>query len=368
MTQNLLRKILCSFFFVLGGLLYSQTVTGTVSDASGTLPGVNVIVKGTSNGVQSDLDGTYSLDNVATDAVLVFSYLGYKTQEVAVDGRSTIDVTLEEDIAQLDAVVVVGYGNQVRKEITTAVTSVGEEEFNQGVINNASQLLQGKVAGLSIYNKGGNPNDNGVIRLRGLSTVGGNTEPLVVIDGVLGQSLNNVDPSDIKNITVLKDGSAAAIYGSRASSGVILVTTKSGRSNQPFSVEYNGQYGVSNAVNQVEIMNRSQFLATGGTDLGADTDWIDEVTRSAFSQVHNIAATGGSENSNYRVAVNYRDTEGILLNSGFEQLNIRGNFTGTLLMINLELTLILHLHKEKVILDLTKRYVMQLCIIQLLRY
>ena len=330
MTQNLLRKILCSFFFVLGGLLYSQTVTGTVSDASGTLPGVNVIVKGTSNGVQSDLDGTYSLDNVATDAVLVFSYLGYKTQEVAVDGRSTIDVTLEEDIAQLDAVVVVGYGNQVRKEITTAVTSVGEEEFNQGVINNASQLLQGKVAGLSIYNKGGNPNDNGVIRLRGLSTVGGNTEPLVVIDGVLGQSLNNVDPSDIKNITVLKDGSAAAIYGSRASSGVILVTTKSGRSNQPFSVEYNGQYGVSNAVNQVEIMNRSQFLATGGTDLGADTDWIDEVTRSAFSQVHNIAATGGSENSNYRVAVNYRDTEGILLNSGFEQLNIRGNFTGTL--------------------------------------
>ena len=117
MTQNLLRKILCSFFFVLGGLLYSQTVTGTVSDASGKLPGVNVIVKGTSNGVQSDLDGTYSLDNVATDAVLVFSYLGYKTQEVAVDGRSTIDVTLEEDIAQLDAVVVVGYGNQVRKEI-----------------------------------------------------------------------------------------------------------------------------------------------------------------------------------------------------------------------------------------------------------
>ncbi|WP_411893428.1 SusC/RagA family TonB-linked outer membrane protein [Winogradskyella sp. A2] len=330
MTQNLLRKILCSFFFVLGGILYSQTVTGTVSDAAGTLPGVNVIVKGTTNGAQTDLDGTYTLDDVASDAVLVFSYLGFKTQEIAVNGRSVIDVILEEDVAQLEAVVVVGYGNQVRKEITTAVTSVSEEEFNKGVINNASQLLQGKVAGLSVYNKGGNPNDNGIIRLRGLSTVGGNTEPLVVIDGVLGQSLNNVDPSDIKNITVLKDGSAAAIYGSRASSGVILVTTKSGRSNQPFSVEYNGQYGVSDAINEVEIMNRSQFLATGGTDLGSDTDWVDEVTRSAFSQVHNIAMSGGAENTNYRVAVNYRDTEGILLNSGFEQLNVRGNFTGTL--------------------------------------
>ncbi|MCA0132516.1 SusC/RagA family TonB-linked outer membrane protein [Winogradskyella alexanderae] len=330
MTQNLLRKILSSFFLVLGSIMYAQTVTGTVSDVTGTLPGVNVIVKGTTNGVQTDLDGTYTLNNVASDAVIVFSYLGYKTQEVAVNGRSVIDVTLEEDVAQLEAVVVVGYGNQVRKEITTAVTSVSEEEFNKGVINNASQLLQGKVAGLSVYNRGGNPNDSGVIRLRGLSTVGGNTEPLVVIDGVLGQSLSNVDPSDIKNITVLKDGSAAAIYGSRASSGVILVTTKSGRTNQPFSVDYNGQYGVSDAINPVEIMNRQQFLATGGTDLGSDTDWVDEVTRSAFSQVHNIAMSGGAENTNYRVAVNYRDTEGILINSGFEQLNIRGNFTGTL--------------------------------------
>jgi iron complex outermembrane receptor protein len=330
MTQNLLRKIVCSFFFVLGGLLYSQTVTGTVSDATGPLPGVNVIVKGTSNGAQTDLDGKYTVTNVGSDAVLVFSYLGYLTQEIPVNGQSTINVSLEEDAAQLETVVVVGYGNQVRKEITTAVTSVSEEEFNQGVINNASQLLQGKVAGLSIYNKGGNPNDSGVIRLRGLSTVGGNTEPLVVIDGVLGQSLNNVDPSDIKNITVLKDGSAAAIYGSRASSGVILVTTKSGRSNQPFTVEYSGQYGVSGAINQIEVMNRQEFLAVGGTDLGSDTNWIDEVTRNAFSQVHNVAASGGAENSNYRVSFNYRDTDGILINSGFEQFNVRGNFTGRL--------------------------------------
>lgn len=330
MTQNLLRKILCSFFFVLGGLIYSQTVTGTVSDATGPLPGVNVIVKGTSNGAQTDLDGKYTISDAGSGAVLVFSYLGYLTQEVEVGSRSVVDVILEEDIAQLETVVVVGYGNQVRKEITTAVTSVGEEEFNRGTINNASQLLQGKVAGLSIYNKGGNPNDSGVIRLRGLSTVGGNTEPLVVIDGVLGQSLSNVDPSDIKNITVLKDGSAAAIYGSRASSGVILVTTKSGKSNQPFTVEYNGQYGVSGAVNQIELMNRQEFLAVGGTDLGSDTNWIDEVTRNAFSQVHNIAASGGAENSNYRVAFNFRDTDGILINSGFEQVNVRANFTGRL--------------------------------------
>lgn len=333
MKVKLRMHLLAFLCFVLcsSALIAQQTVTGTVTGEDGPLPGVSVVIKGTSQGTETDFDGKYSLDNVASDATLVYSFIGYKTTEVAVDGRSEIDVTLEVDAQALDEVVVVGYGSAVKKEITTAVTSVSTEDFNQGVIQEPTQLLQGKVAGLSIYNKGGDPNSAGTIRLRGLSTVGGNTQPLVVIDGVLGQSLSNVDPADIENITVLKDGSAAAIYGTRGSSGVILVTTKSGKSGQPFSVNYNGQFSISSIANEIDIMNREEFLAVGGTDLGSDTDWRDEVTRNAFTSVHNIAAIGGSDNANYRVSLNYRDAEGILDNSGFEQVNVRAKVSGKIL-------------------------------------
>ena len=331
MKFNLLKQLMFFGIMLCSSVMLAQTVTGTVTSSDGPLPGVSVIVKGTSNGASTDFDGKYSIDNVASDAILVFSSIGYTTKEVPVNGQSTVDVMLEEDSQALDEVVVVGYGSTTRKEVTTAVTSVGEEDFNKGVIADATQLLQGKVAGLTIYNKGGNPNSNATIRLRGISTVGGNTQPLVVIDGVLGQSLSNVDPSDIENITVLKDGSAAAIYGTRGSSGVILVTTKSGKNGQPFNVSYNGQYSVASIGNQIDIMDRSTFLATGGTDLGADTDWIDEVTRNAVSTVHNIAAVGGTESANYRVSANFRDTEGILIGSGFDQFNVRTKLSGKML-------------------------------------
>ncbi|NJB36735.1 SusC/RagA family TonB-linked outer membrane protein [Croceivirga sp. JEA036] len=338
MKITLLKSLLLLGAFVCFGSIQAQTVSGTVSDANGPLPGASVLVKGTTNGTQTDFDGNYTLNNVDSGATLVFSYIGFSSQEIAVGGQSTINVTLQEDAQALDEVVIVGYGTQVRKEITTAVTSVSTEDFNQGVINEPTQLLQGKVAGLNIVNKGGNPNDTPVIRLRGISTVGGNAEPLVVIDGVLGQSLQNVDPSDIENITVLKDGSAAAIYGTRGSAGVILVTTKSGGANQPFKINYNGQFSSQFAANQIELMNREEFLAAGGTDLGSDTDWRDEVTRNAITQVHNIAATGGSEDANYRVSLNFRDTEGILKNSGFQQFNARTKLTGKILNDKLRIT------------------------------
>lgn len=312
--------------FLCFGLTQAQEVTGTVSDANGPLPGASVVVKGTTTGTQTDFDGNYTI-NAESDATLVFSYVGFKSQEMAVDGQSTVNLTLEEDAQALDEVVVVGYGSTTRKEITTAITSVNSEDFNQGVISEASQLLQGKVAGLSVYNRGGDPNTNATVRLRGISTVGGNAEPLVVIDGVLGQSLDNVDPSDIANITVLKDGSAAAIYGTRGSSGVILVTTKSGKSGD-FKVTYNGQFSTASIARSPAIMGREEFLATGGADLGSDTDWVKEVTRSAFTQVHNIAASGGSDKANYRVSLNFRDSEGILKNSGFKQYNARTKLSG----------------------------------------
>ncbi|MCF7560473.1 SusC/RagA family TonB-linked outer membrane protein [Sabulilitoribacter multivorans] len=320
MKNKLLKKLLLPMVMLFGSFIYAQSVTGTVSDASGPLPGVNVLVKGTSVGTVTDFDGNFQI-NANDGDTLVFSYIGYLTQEVVVSG-TTVNVTLAEDAAQLDEVVVVGYGSTTKKEITSAVTKVGEEEFNRGTINNPSELLQGKVAGLSIYNKGGSPNEDAVIRLRGISTVGSNSSPLIVIDGIIGASLNNIDPSDIDSMTVLKDGSAAAIYGSRGSSGVIIVTTKRGRAGTT-SVDYNGSVAIASIANQVENMSGDEFAAAGGTDLGSRTDWMDLVTRDAVSNIHNVAISGGYDQTSFRVSTNFRDAQGILENSGFKQFNTR---------------------------------------------
>ncbi len=330
MKISLFKKLVMFGAFLCFGLTQAQEVSGTVSDASGPLPGASVVVKGTTNGTQTDFDGNYTLIDIGEDAILEISYIGFMGQEVPVNGQTTIDVTLEEDTQALEEVVVVGYGSQQKKEITTAVTSVNSEDFNQGTINEPTQLLQGKVAGLTVVNKGGDPNRNSTVRLRGISTIGGNAEPLVVIDGVLGGSLNNVDPNDIENITVLKDGSAAAIYGTRGSSGVILVTTKSGKTGQDLQLSYNGQFASSSIANQVKIMNSNEFLAAGGNDLGSSTDWIDEVTRTGFSQVHNVAAVGGTDQVNYRVSANFRNNDGILIGSGYNQFNARTKLTARL--------------------------------------
>jgi len=277
-------------------LMAQRTVSGVITDTDGeALIGANVLEKGTSNGTISDIDGSYSL-SVADGAILVFSYTGFTDQEMVVAGQSTINISLQAG-ALLDEVVVTGYGTQSSKEITSAVVSVGAEDFNKGPINDPAQLLQGKVAGLQVYNRGGDPNGNSTIRLRGLSTIGANAEPLVVVDGVIGASLDNVDPNDIEEINVLKDGSAAAIYGSRGSSGVIIVKTKSGKSGEA-KVTYNGQYSTSSPVNGIPVMSATEFINTGGTDLGSQTNWLDEVTRNGFSHIHNVSVAGGSGQSN----------------------------------------------------------------------
>jgi TonB-linked SusC/RagA family outer membrane protein len=326
----------CSQWLVfLGVLLFSNfafsqtTVTGTITDESTGegLIGASVLVVGTSTGTITDFDGKYSLNVPEGYNTLEFSYTGYSTQRIEIGAQTTIDVALSAG-ELLEEVVVVGYGTQKEKEITSSVTSVDAKDFNQGPITDPAQLLQGKVAGLQVYNRGGDPNSANVIRLRGISTVGANAEPLVVIDGIIGASLANVDPNDIESISVLKDGSASAIYGSRGSSGVILVTTRSGSSNlDRVQFTYNGQVGASSAFNSVPVMNREEFLATGGTDLGADTDWTDEVTRTGITNVHSLAAAGGFGNSTFRISGNYRDADGILEGSGFDQFNARLNFS-----------------------------------------
>ncbi|MGB3849149.1 MAG: SusC/RagA family TonB-linked outer membrane protein [Tunicatimonas sp.] len=328
---------LAASLMLLTGVLYAQekTVTGNVSsDAEGALPGVNVLLKGTSTGTVTDLDGNYRLSVPEAGGTLVFTSIGYASQEVEIGNQSTIDIGLAEDIKALDEIVVIGYGTQEKKEITSAVTSVKAEDFNGGNVNNPSQLIQGKVAGLVIARPGGDPTGNFNIRLRGTSSATGNTSPLIIIDGVPGADLNSVDPSDIASIDVLKDGSAAAIYGTRATNGVILVTTKSGVTGEP-KINYNGYVATDLIANQVDVLNADEYrqlvndpnfaFSNPNLDLGSSTDWFDEVTQVPISHVHNLALSGGTEKTTYRVALNYRDIEALGKNSGFDQLNSRLN-------------------------------------------
>lgn len=320
MKSMLLKCIFTLNMLLLSVSIFAQSISGVVTSEDGPLPGATVQIKGTNTGTSTDFDGNFTI--TANDGdVLIVSFVGFTSQEVTVAGQDQITVNLIAD-NELEEVVVTGYGSQSQREITSAVVTVGSEEFNQGPINDAVQLLQGKVAGLQIYKPGGNPNEDATIRLRGISTLGANTSPLVVIDGVPGATLANIDPNDIETMTVLKDGSAAAIYGARGSSGVILVTTKKGQSGEA-KFDYNGQYSVSSISNEIPVLTAQEFLNNGGTDIGNDTDWIDAITRQGQTQIHNLAASGGIGNTTYRVSANVRDVEGILNNSGFNQLNTR---------------------------------------------
>jgi TonB-linked SusC/RagA family outer membrane protein len=335
MYKSTLWKGSILFIILLGFAISSafsqqRAVTGTVSsEDAGPIPGVNVVIEGTTRGTVTDLDGNYTIEVTGPDAVLIFSYVGMATQTITVGDRSVIDVMMESELKY--EIVVTGYGTQSKKEITSAITKVNSEEFNKGYVSNPAQLIQGKVAGLSISKPGGNPNEEYNIRLRGMSTIGANTQPLVVIDGVVGGSIENVDPNDIESVDVLKDGSAAAIYGTRGSSGVIIVTTKKGRTGTA-NIEYNGQVTAESVGKTPDVMDADEWRAlsteTGlGTDFGENTNWFDETTQTAISQVHNLSMSGGSEKTTYRVSFNYRNGNGIILNTGYTQLNGRLNLT-----------------------------------------
>jgi len=315
-------------FGTLVSFAQERVVTGKVTsadDGSG-IPGVNILEKGTSNGTVSDSDGNFRI-SVGSNATLVFSFVGYQAQEVAVGSQSAVNVSMQSDVTALSEVVVVGYGTQEKKEITSAVTSIKSEDFNKGTVNDPVQLLQGKVAGLNITRAGGDPNGGFNIRLRGVGTIGANAEPLVVIDGIIGGSLSTVDPNDIASIDVLKDGSAAAIYGSRGGSGVILVTTKSGKKGSA-QVSYSGSYAVENVARSIDVMSAAEYRQVPGhIDLGASTDWLDVITRQGNAQVHNLALSGGTSSTTYRASLNVRNTNGVGLKSGFEQINGRLTLT-----------------------------------------
>lgn len=337
------KALLLLMVFVPLSFTYGQntrTVSGQVTSLSdgATLPGVNILIQGRSAGTVTDVEGNYSIQVSATDDTLVFSSIGYLTEEVAINGRDVINITLSEDIKSLSEVVVIGYGTAEKKEITSSVASVDAKEFNRGNVNDPAQLLQGKVAGLSIAKPGGDPNAGFNIRLRGLSTFGANSQPLIVIDGVVGGSLQTVDPNDIASIEVLKDASAAAIYGTRGASGVIIVTTKKGGVEGTSAIDYNGYVALEEVARFVPNSTPEQFIEAGGQDNGYETDWLDLVTQTGVSNVHNVSLSNSSKSSSYRVSVNYRDVEGIAKGSGFDQLNGRLNLTQRAINDRLNLT------------------------------
>ncbi len=322
--------LMLALLFTTAFAFAQRTISGTVIDTDGEpLIGANLLVVGTSSGTVTDINGAFSMLIPADATALKVSYTGYADQEVDVTSGDAFDIILSEG-SVLDEVVVVGYGTQTREEVTSAVASLDSKDFNVGNITDASQLLQGKVAGVSIARPGGNPNAGFNIRLRGLSSVGANAQPLIIVNGVPGADLNSIDPNDIETIDVLKDGSAAAIYGTRGASGVILITTKIGRAGES-QISYNGYATSTSRANTVDMLNSSehrqlmsQFGITGN-DGDADTDWFDELTETSLSNVHNVSLSGGDGNTSYFASVGFRDIQGVAINTGFQQLNGRVN-------------------------------------------
>ncbi len=302
---------------------YAQqgTVKGKVVDDDGVpIAGASVMQKGTTNGGYTDVDGNYEISvNNMKSGVLQFTFVGFNTVEETVNGRSTIDVKMNQSVINLGEAVAVGYGTQTRREITGSIANVSEENFNKGVTRDAADLLQGKVAGLQITTGSGDVTRGAQIRLRGTSTLQNDQGPMIVIDGVPGGDMSTVSPTDIASISVLKDASSAAIYGSRAAGGVILITTKRG-SGSNTQVSYNGYVTIDKVANKPDLMNAAEWRAANkelGNDVSAydsytaDTDWFDEVLRTGVSQNHSLSLSGGTGHSNYRASYTYLDRKGI---------------------------------------------------------
>ena len=305
-------------------------VRGVIKDETGEpIIGATVRVKGQSEGTVSDFDGNFTLD-VTDDNTLQISYIGYQTQEFAVGKQHHFSIVLEEDKKILNEVVVIGYGTQKKGDITSSVGSVKSEDFTAGAINDAGQLIQGKIAGLSVTNPSGNPVGGTEISLRGNTTIlGASTNPLILIDGVPGD-FNTVAPEDIESIDVLKDGSAAAIYGSRGTNGVVLITTKKSKGNNINEVQYSGYLSLSTIAKKPDFCDADDYrqqikdgLRDAAWDLGDNTNWIDAITRTGLSHVHNVSFKGGNAQTNYIFNVNYRNLQGIFKRSDKEEFQGR---------------------------------------------
>ncbi|MFW6389025.1 MAG: SusC/RagA family TonB-linked outer membrane protein [Marinilabiliaceae bacterium] len=327
------------------------TVTGTVTDSEGeSLPGVNITVVGTSQGTVTNTDGNYNI-SVPGDAELRFNFVGFEAQVVPVNNQTTIDVTLEEDVQALDEVVVVGYGQMKRSDLTGSVVSVSQDAMENSVSTSIDQALQGRAAGVQVQQNSGTPGGSSSIRIRGINSLNASNEPIFVIDGVVidgstgsntQNPLSSIDPNNIVSMDILKDASATAIYGSRAANGVIIIETKQGEEGRS-DVTYNGYYGLQEMPKKLDLLNLRQYAQhkNDRTDaeiveaddyfvradlLGEGTDWQEELFQLASMQNHNLTLTGGNQKNTYSLGAGFLDQEGIAIGSGFERLNLRGKF------------------------------------------
>ncbi|MCQ2229418.1 MAG: SusC/RagA family TonB-linked outer membrane protein [Bacteroidales bacterium] len=305
-----------SFLFTLIGANAQVNVHGKIKDNTGeVLVGATVIVKGTSQGVITDVDGMYNINNVAEDATLVYTYIGFSTVEEVVGGRTEINVVLEDETTTLAEMVVVGYGSLSKKEISSSIVQVDKSSFNLGAMNNAMELISGKVAGLNVNTTAAaNPNSSSSLQVRGATSISASNSPLVVIDGVAGGDIRNIAPQDIETMTVLKDAGSAAIYGTRGANGVILITTKKGTGEVGnVHVTYDS-YGALNVAKKApEVLSANEFRRSRrGNDYGADTDWYDEITRKvAYDMNQYISIDGMGKSGWYTASLNYKDANGL---------------------------------------------------------
>ena len=327
-----------------GVFAQTKSLKGTVRDKLGeSIIGASVLIEGTSQGTITDLDGNYVIENIpAGKNVLVVSYVGYQTQKLEIDGRNVINVILQEDTEVLDEVVVVGYGVQRKTDVTSAVAKIKKEDFSSVVTTSSPlQMVQGKIPGLAMSRSGGSdPNAEMSLQIRGMSTLNAGSSPLIIIDGIPGGNLNSISPNDIESIDVLRDGSAAAIYGSRGTSGVIIVTTKKGKYDSKIKMEYEGTVSFDQMYNSWELLSaddyrsiKDKFANSGNKvqeaiaqrmhDYGGNVNAIDAVTQNTANHQHYFSLTGGSKNANVSASLNYRNNEGIIQNTGQNVLSGR---------------------------------------------
>ncbi|WP_374505472.1 SusC/RagA family TonB-linked outer membrane protein [Flavobacterium sp.] len=344
MKNSLLKGLMVLVTILCTSLTYSQDVSGTVSDASGPLPGASVLVKGTTKGAQTDFDGKFTIKNVGSNAVLVFSYIGLKTQEVNVAGRSNVNVTLKEDSAELKEVVVIGYGSVKKKDATGAVDQLSAKSFDNVGAPSPADLLRGKVSGVQVTSASGEPGAGASIRIRGNSSIRSGNGPLIVVDGVpldggdvssgsdigLGASsarnpLNFINQNDIESMSILKDASSTAIYGSRGANGVIVITTKKSKSKEP-QLTYSNSFTFSSLASNLKLMSSAEFVANGGANNGGTGyKWEDAILRNAFSMNHDVAFTKSTENSSTRLSIGASNTEGIVNKTGLDKYTMAFN-------------------------------------------
>jgi TonB-linked SusC/RagA family outer membrane protein len=341
-----MKKLILYLFTICIGftqIANAQTITGVVSGAEdGTaIPGVSVQLKGTSTAAITDMDGKYQIEAAGPESVLVFTFIGFVTQEVTVGTQTQLNVSLQIDAETKDEVVVVGYGTQKRTTVTGAITSINSKDITSIAVTTADQALQGRAAGVTITNNG-SPGTNATIRIRGMGSMGSN-DPLIVIDGVVASGMGNLNPNDIESVQVLKDASTSAVYGSLGSNGVIMITTKKGAAGK-VKVDFDSYWGQQWNNNRFDLLNVEQYIAyakapdmTGGNPLVvsdpnnagrlrlAETKWMDEIFKKGMMSNYNLGVSGGNENGAYRISMGYVSTEGIMIGTNYERYNFRSN-------------------------------------------